>query len=200
MDGSDGQSPKARKSFERAKPYVSPWIPMSSAELLPVREDLIRAAQDGTVVARGRFCPDADDDPGELQDVPQDAWRSLVDWDGAVISLDGPAEHYWVDISWRRAELEDLFSLSERPKAAVASSMPLGRPPKYDVLIAAAAALVADGIDGIDDTKNQFVDKILARLAEMLAGTEVPLPDQSTIRRSPVIKRIYEERAKGKRR
>jgi hypothetical protein len=75
----------------------------------------------------------------------------------------------------------------------------LGRPPKYDVLIAAAATLVADE-HGIDDKQNPFIDKILARLAEMLAGTDVPLPDQSTIRRSPVIKRIYEELAKGKRR
>ena len=199
MDGSDGQSPKARKSFERAKPYVSPWIAMSSAELLPIREDLIRASQDGTIVARGRFC-DADDDPGEFQDVPQDAWRSHVDWDGALISLDGPAEHYWVDISWRRAELEDLFGLSERPTAAAAPSTSVGRPPKYDVLIAAAAALVANEPDGIDDRKNPFIEKIMSRLAEMLAGTDVELPDQSTIRRSPVVTRIYEELAKGKRR
>jgi hypothetical protein len=193
MDGSDGQSPKARKSFERAKPYVSPWIAISSAELLPIREDLIRASQDGTIVARGRFC-DADDDPGEFQDVPQDAWRSLVDWDGALISLDGPAEHYWVDISWRRTVLEEVFGLSDRPKAPAASSTPVGCPPRYDVVIAAAAVLVAHE-HGIDDRKNQFVDKILSRLVEM--GV-TPLPDQSTVRRSPVVKRIYEELAKGK--
>jgi hypothetical protein len=73
----------------------------------------------------------------------------------------------------------------------------LGRRPKYDVVIAAAMTLVADE-HGIDDTQNQFIDKIQTRLSEMLAGTELPLPDQSTIRRTPVFKRIYEERAKGK--
>jgi hypothetical protein len=70
----------------------------------------------------------------------------------------------------------------------------VGRPPTYDVVIAAAAALVADEL-GIDGRKNQFIDKVMSRLAEM--GVE-PLPDQSTVRRSPVIKRIYEELAKNK--
>jgi hypothetical protein len=192
MDGSSGGKAKQGESFQHARPYESPWILMNSPELVPIREDLIHASRDGTVVARGRFCQDSDSEPGELKTVPQDAWRSSVDWDRGFISLDGPGEHYWEDISWRRADLESLFLASGSPKDAHGAPIRRGRPPTYEEAIWAAAVFVADE-HGLDEDRGAFIRKVEAQLAEM--GV---LPDPSTVRRSRAVKVIFEQVAKRK--
>lgn len=171
-----------------AKPtVVSQFVSLKeAAQRFDDPDNLLRALQDGTLAARGRYSADYTDDRRRLAEptpIPSASWHEAkADFDLSQLINDDESCFHVVEIE--RIALDTLAATGVTKNTG-------GRPPKHDWDQFWREVIIAVHEDGIPPKLDQWVRQLQAGLPS-LTSTSGGGPDESQIRKKlqPVFKQL----------